>query len=261
MVRKEQEFPAPNELVVGTVIKVFDQGAFVALDEYGGKEGMVHLREIASGWIKNIRDYVRENQRVVCKVLAVDKQKGTIDLSLRMVAEWEKEQKLREFEAEKKAEKLLLLAAKKLRKSESKAYEEAGFALMKKFGSLHRAFEEIAKVGPSCLEDLKLRASWVKALHAVSQTLVKPAVYTVTGYLSLMCPTSNGVEVIRDAMISAKNAMASKVNFYSAGSPLYRVVATGSSYKEAEELLQKAVQMVTSKVEQAGGRGEFRRPK
>lgn len=261
MVRKAEEFPSPNELVVGTVVKVFDQGAFVSLEEYGGKEGMVHLKEVASGWIKNIRDHVRENQRVVCKVLAVDRQKGIIDLSLRMVTEWEKEQKLKEFEAEKKAEKLFLLVAKKLKKSEKKAYEEAGFALIRKFGSLHRAFEEIAKVGPSCLEDLNLGKNWVKGLHSVSQTLTKPTTCTVSGYLYLMCPTSNGVEVIRNSMLSVKQAMAPHINFYSAGSPLYRIVATGSSYKEAEELLDKAARMVISKIEEAGGKGEFRRSK
>jgi len=261
MVRKIEEFPSPNELVVGTVVKVFDQGVFVSLEEYGGKEGMIHLSWRGSGWIKNIRDHVRENQRVVCKVLAVDRQKGTIDLSLRMVTEWEKEQKLKEFEAEKKAEKLLLLVAKKLKKSEKKAYEEAGFALIKKFGSLHRAFEEIAKAGPSCLEDLNLGKNWIKRLILASQTLVKPTVCTVAGYLRLTCPASNGVEIIRNSMLSVKEAMAPNIKFYCAGVPLYRIVATGSSYKEAEEFLEKAARMVISKVEEGGGKGEFRKSK
>jgi len=259
VVRKEAEFPSPNELVVGTVVKVFDQGAFVSLEEYGGKEGMVYLKEVASGWIKNIRDHVKENQRVVCKVLAVDKQKGSIDLSLRRVTVGERKQKLAEFEAERRAEKLLLLVAKKLKRGEEKAYEEAGFPLLRKFGSLHRAFSEIAREGPACLEDLELGKSWVKALCSASQALVKQKVCTVEGYLSLVCPVSNGVEIIRNSMVSAKEAMASKVRFYSAGSPLYRVVVTGSSYKEAEDLLEKAAKMVIEKVEEAGGKGEFLR--
>ncbi len=40
---------------MATVKEVFDQGAYLTLDEYEGKEGMVHISEIASGWVKNIR--------------------------------------------------------------------------------------------------------------------------------------------------------------------------------------------------------------
>ena len=38
MVRKRKPLPTVGELVVGTVTKVFDYGAYLNLDEYGGKE-------------------------------------------------------------------------------------------------------------------------------------------------------------------------------------------------------------------------------
>ncbi|MHC1573550.1 MAG: S1 RNA-binding domain-containing protein, partial [Candidatus Syntropharchaeales archaeon] len=62
----KNSWPREGELIVGTVKKVLDFGAFVTLDEYPGQEGMIHLSEVASGWIKYIRDYVREGQKVVC---------------------------------------------------------------------------------------------------------------------------------------------------------------------------------------------------
>ena len=83
--RGEYEWPEEGELVVCTVKNVKNFGAFGDLDEYDGKEGFIHVAEVSSGWIKYIRDYVREGQKLVCKVLRVDKEKGHIDLSLKAV--------------------------------------------------------------------------------------------------------------------------------------------------------------------------------
>ena len=54
----KKEYPAEGELVVGTVVKVQNFGAFVTLDEYPGKEGFIHIAEIATGWVKRIRNHI-----------------------------------------------------------------------------------------------------------------------------------------------------------------------------------------------------------
>ena len=59
MVRKRQEIPSENDLVICTITKVFSHGAFAKLDEYGDIEGFIHISEVASAWIKNIRDFVK----------------------------------------------------------------------------------------------------------------------------------------------------------------------------------------------------------
>src|SRR3989337_4504240 len=110
----EYEFPEEAELVVCTVKDVKNFGAFVTLDEYEGKEGFIHIAEVSSGWIKYIRDYVREGQKLVCKVLRVDRDKGHIDLSLKAVNEHQKREKIQEWKNEQKAEKLLAISAERL---------------------------------------------------------------------------------------------------------------------------------------------------
>ena len=40
-----------------------------------GKEAFIHISEVSSGWVKNIRDYVRENQKIVARVLRVNPKK------------------------------------------------------------------------------------------------------------------------------------------------------------------------------------------
>ena len=244
-----------------TVKKVFAQGAFMKLDEYGGKEGMVHISEVASGWIKNIRDYIREGQKGVCKVLDVDPKRKHVDLSLRRVKDSERRWKVQQLKREQRAEKLLELVAAKFEKSLDEAYDEVGFALQDKFGDIYSALESVVK-DKSVLADVVKDRRWVDALSEVAASAIKPPSYKVVGHLDLSCTSSNGVEVIKSAMIDARDSTKGNevdVEFYYVGSPRYRIEVTAPSYKAAENAMQKAVEDAIAAVEKAGGKGEFHR--
>src|SRR3990167_9616471 len=89
MLYKKKGMPEVNEVVMCTVKKVLFHSVFVDIEDYG-LEGMIHISEVSPGRIRNIRDYVKEGKKIVCKVLKVDEVKGHIDLSLRRVNEAEK---------------------------------------------------------------------------------------------------------------------------------------------------------------------------
>jgi translation initiation factor 2 subunit 1 len=107
---QREGWPEPGELVVCTVDQVVDFGAFVILDEYANKRGLIHISEVASGWIKYIRDHVREGQKIVCKVLNVDPSRHHIDLSLKDVNEHQRRDKIQAWKADQKAWKWLEMA-------------------------------------------------------------------------------------------------------------------------------------------------------
>ena len=71
------EFPEEGELVVGTVTSIRNFGAFVTLDEYADREAFIHLSEVATGWVKYIRDHIREGQKIVARVLRIDPVEGS----------------------------------------------------------------------------------------------------------------------------------------------------------------------------------------
>ncbi|HVO36618.1 MAG TPA: S1 RNA-binding domain-containing protein, partial [Candidatus Acidoferrum sp.] len=71
MAANKPEWPEPGDLVIATIQSVTDYGAYAKLDEYD-KQGLLHISEISSSWVRNIRDFVRENQKIVLKVLRVD---------------------------------------------------------------------------------------------------------------------------------------------------------------------------------------------
>ncbi|RJS86435.1 S1 RNA-binding domain-containing protein, partial [Candidatus Bathyarchaeota archaeon] len=47
------EWPEVGELVVATVRRIESYGAYVTLDEYDDKEGLLHISEISPSWVRN----------------------------------------------------------------------------------------------------------------------------------------------------------------------------------------------------------------
>lgn len=258
MVRRRHEWPTVEELVLCTVTKVFHQGAFAELDEYG-KRGMIHLTEVASGWIKNIRDHVREGQKVVCKVLAVDERKAHVDLSMRRVKEGQRRWKVEQWKREQRAEKLLEFVARKLGKTLNAAYNEAGFALQDHFGDLYSAFESLAR-GEKLPPDLGIGERWVGALTEASESMAAPPSFKVSGYLDLSFPGPDGVERLRSAMAGARDSVGGgevRVEIYYVGSPRYRVEVVAPSYKQAEAAMHRLAEFAIAAAKESGGSGEF----
>src|SRR5467141_1592084 len=142
--------PEVGDLVVVTVTRVEDYGAYVKLDEFSGIEGLVHISEISTTWVRNIREHARQGQKLVLKVLRVSSQRNQIDLSLRRVTGREKSEKMLEWKKERKAEAILKSAAERMNKPEEDA-EAIKKILLDKFGSLYEPLEESIDNGTEAL--------------------------------------------------------------------------------------------------------------
>lgn len=71
---------AVGAIVEGKVTGITKFGAFVALPE--GKSGMVHISEVASTFVNDIKDFLQEGQQVKVKIINID-QAGRINLSIK----------------------------------------------------------------------------------------------------------------------------------------------------------------------------------
>ena len=67
-------------IVEGKVTGITKFGAFVALPE--GKFGYVHISEVASTFVNDIKDFLQEGQQVKVKIINID-QAGRINLSIK----------------------------------------------------------------------------------------------------------------------------------------------------------------------------------
>ncbi|OKY78587.1 MAG: Translation initiation factor 2 alpha subunit (SUI2) [Candidatus Methanohalarchaeum thermophilum] len=259
---KTSEYPNEGELVVCTVTEVVDFGAFVELEEYDKKEGLIHISELASGWIKHVRDHVQEGQKVVCKVLEVQPEKEQINLSLKDVNQHQEKEKIQEWKNEQKAERWAEFVAEKLDKDKEAFYEEVGYDLTEEYdGLLYPAFEEAALSGKKPLLEKGVEEKWVKSLVEVANENVEIPYVEITGYLELRSYDSNGVKKIRETLEEASQVETnnSKVEISYVGSPHYRIHVRAPGYKEAEKTLSRVSEEAIESIEEKGGEGDFHR--
>ena len=70
----------PGKIVTGKVTGISPFGAFISLGE--GKTGLVHISEVALSYVKNVSDFLKENDEVKVKIISID-DKGKVSLSIK----------------------------------------------------------------------------------------------------------------------------------------------------------------------------------
>ena len=259
---RKPEWPEAGDLVLATVDTVTDYGAYLKLDEYD-KEGLLHISEISSSWVRNIRNFVREGQKVVVKVLRVNVEKGHIDLSLRRVTKREKIEKIMSWKKERKAETLLRSVSEKTGLPLDEIHEKAGALIEKEYG-LYEGFEKAVKEGAEAFTKIGVPEELATVLAKVAKEKIRLPMVKVKGIVELSCLKPDGVKVIQDAFLNAKKAERSReadLRFYVVSAPRYCIEVSAENYKGAEAALQRVAETVVSNVVKAGGQGVFKREK
>lgn len=263
MVLKRAEWPSPDEFVVAVATKVAPYGAYVVLPEYGNKEGFIHISEVSSTWVRNIRNHIHENQRVIVKVLQVDTQKKHIDCSLRRVSNETKRSKNNEWKRAQKAEKFLELIAKENEWSLETIYEKIGWALEDAFGEIYKGLEITADLGVEALEGIDTTKKLKSQIADLAKARIEIPSIEIEGEMNIQVSGPNGVEVIKKALVggleSGENLDKSTVEIYTLGSPRYKLRIVSPDYKEGEELLSEILGKVTKTIESGGGTFSFDR--
>ncbi len=261
MAERKPEWPEVGDLVIATIETVTDYGAYAKLDEFD-KRGLLHVSEISSSWIRNIRDFVREGQKLVLKILRVDLEKGHIDLSFRRVTKRERIEKVLLWKKERKADALLRGVAEKVSLTNEELYEKAGKIIQQKY-DLYEAFEKAAIEGAEALTEIGLPEDLATVFAQVAQERIHVKLVKVRGVLEIRCSKPNGAKIIKEVFTKAKaeKTKDAAVTFYVIAAPKYSVEAAAENYKRAEDVLQKVANNVVSNISKAGGQGTFRREK
>ncbi len=256
MAAKKAEFPDEGELILGTVDSIFKQGAFITLDEYGSKKGLLHLSEISLKWVRNIHDYVREGQKVVLLVLGVNPGRGHIDLSLRRVTEAQRKEKLQEVKQKQRSKKLMEIAARELKLTE-KDVEDIEDAMLKKYESLYAGLESIAADNAS-IEQLDVKSEWKPKLVELIRNNIRAPMVSITGYVDLKSYSESGIDDIMDALrIIRDYDKDCKIQASYISAPVYFLKATARDYKAAERVLKGAAEAGIEHLHKRNGVGEY----
>ena len=91
-----------GQIYDGVVRNITQYGAFVDVAAEDGKRlsGMVHISEVADAFVRDIHDYLHENDKVRVKVISINPQ-GKVSMSIKQAAEQTEMQKPRPDQKEK----------------------------------------------------------------------------------------------------------------------------------------------------------------
>jgi len=253
--------PSEGELVVAVVREVKQNGAYVDLDEYDGIEGFIFIGEIASGWVKNIRAFVRPGQRLICKVMRTRKDNKSLELSLKSVSEERKRDRLAQWKNEERAKQLLKVLAEQVGWSEDEL-AETQMELTESYATLYGAFEEAAKT-PESLEEIGFEGDWIAPFIEIAVKNIIPDTVEIRGRFILNVDQAEGIEVIRNALIAAENVSDEEseliVTCHYDGAPSYRIDLKAPDFKTAEEGWNNATNACIEIIQTAGGSAEAER--
>lgn len=245
-------YPSRDDLVVVKVGQILAYGVFVEMLEYNNLKGFVHISNVSSSWVKNIRNFVKPNQVRVAKVLNVDLEKKQIDLSFAGVSSSRERQKINDFRQFNREEKLIDLLAKQSGKKFDEVWQEVAEPLSSEYGSLLDAFEKIA-LG----EDISsiVGEKWVGQLKEMVEKNVVVSRKTLRGKLIIHSMDSNGVEVVKEILKEAESVKGCEIAYIGSGN--FSIFCSSYTFKDAEKILGKAVGVAEAKAKSLGAQFEF----
>lgn len=206
-----------GELVLCTVDKIIGTTVFVKL-ENTNLEGTITTSEIAPGRIRNLRDYVIPNKKIVCKVLKAEGEK--IQLSLRRVKPNERKELLDKIEKEKSFKAILrtILGKENTDKIIEKLTEKQ---------NLTELFEDL-KENINFLENIIGKENTNKIIKILDSKKEKPK--EIKQVIKLSSKSSNGIVIVKDILKESCNNSLCKINYIAAGK--YNLSIEGKDFKK-----------------------------
>lgn len=254
--------PDEGELVLATVNNISPHGVYVTLDEYGRLPAFLHISEITTGWVRDIERYAKPGQKIVLKVIRINKTRKEIDLSLRQVSGEERKEKVIEVKKTEKA-RSIMEAMKKTLNMDDSGISNLENQILEKYDSLYDAFDDIARRGPKAIQKIEgLSEDYSRALETISAEKITIPIVEVRGVMDIRVRASDGIEVIRGALKSvedSKSSSGAQVKTTYLGTPRYRLTVKAENYKVAERVLQNAREKIQAAVEKSHGKFAFSR--
>ena len=257
MTSDTQELPEIGEIVIATITKISDHGAYVTLDEYNKIQGFLHVSEIAPGWVRKVNKYVRQGEKKVLLVKKVESGRKEIDLSLKQISKDQRKKKLLDVKRFEKEQGILKNIQEKSELT-TKQIEELEDKFLSKYDSVYDAMLNIAIKGNAEIDDLKLQKKVLTIIEDICSKMKLPSV-ELRGVLEISNNGSNGVELIQKTLTEAENSKDAKIDITYLGAPRYRLSLLSQDFKTAEKSLKPILEKIEKNVKKQNGLYNFTR--
>lgn len=217
-----------GDLILGTVTGIEGTSVFIKIDE--NTSGTITFSEVAPGRIRNIRDYVMPNKKIVCKVLRVSS--NNIDLSLRRVTSKERGEVLEQFKQEQTARSVI----NSLLKENAKEIEEkilSDFKTLSEFFTKAREDESIiSKYIPKEFEEQIKKVCQKRKKEVEVKKIVKLKSLQPDGINKIKTLFENANPIIEITYIAAGN---------------FQIKVKEEDYKKANLIINEFLQQIEAK--------------
>ena len=257
MTTETHELPEIGELVIATIAKVGDHGAYATLDEYSNVQGFLHVSEVGQGWIRNVSKFIKEGEKKVLLVKNIRAGREEIDLSLKQVSREQRKNKLLDVKRFEKGKGIIKNIQEKAKLSND-GIEKLEDKILSKYDSVYDGVIDIATNGIKVFSDLKLPKKTLDIIEEASTKIKLPSV-EIRGILELTNNSSNGVENIRNSLQGFEGTDQNNVKILYIGAPRYRISVTDSDFKSAEKTLKPILEDIQKNIEKNKGSFKFTR--
>lgn len=244
---EDRSLPEPGEVVVCTVREITSHGIYVNLDQYDGTNGFLHVSEISTGWVRNIDRVAKVSQKLILKVIRLNRARREIDLSLRQVTNEERRQKVIEWKREERALTIIDAVRKKVGIDDAQV-KDLRRKLEEQFGTLYVALETAARKGAEGLLGVGLSEKEAKAVAEIAAEKIIPPKYEVGALVEISSRSPEGIEQVKRTLLAAASAPSAEVHITYAGAPHYRVRITADDYKQAEKAMDSVLERIKNGV-------------
>lgn len=209
-----------GDIVLCTVKSIAGTTVFVHIE--GDGDGSVITSEIASGRIRNLRDYVVPNKKIVCKVLRVIGDR--IELSLRRVTAKEREDVMEIYKRELTSKSII-----------SSISQQAIEKIKAKYESLSE-FIESAKESQKILEEFFSKEEAERLLRIITEK--KEHDVEIKKEFSLSSKAPEGIEKIKTLLKGLE------ISYLGGGK--YSLKLKAKNFKEANQKAREILEKIES---------------
>ena len=258
MSTETQELPEVGEIVIATIKKTGDHGAYVSLDEYDDIQGFLHISEIAPGWVRKVTKYVKEGDKKVLLVKKIQANRAEIDLSLKQISKEQRKKKLLDVKRFEKEQGILKNIQDKVKLS-SEEVDVLEEKLLSKYKSVYDAVIDIGTNNINVIDDLEISEKIKKTIDELSKKIKLPTV-EIRGILEMTNNKSDGIEIIRKILLDAiKESQNQKIKILYLGAPKYRLSIVAQDFKTAEKTLKPILEKIEKNTSKQNGTFKFSR--
>lgn len=217
-----------DDIVLCTVKKIEGTTVFVDIDNNG--EGSIVMSEIAAGRIRNLREYVVPNKKIVCKVLRI--VNNQIELSLRRVTGKERETLTKKYQKEQTFTTMLNKTIKNPQEIIKKIKSEYDIS----------EFIEKARENPKILDNFVSKEEAKLITKILSEKKEKEK--RVKKVITLKSNSESGVDDIKQILSNKE------VEIRYLGGSNFTIFTIGKDFKEANQKLDSAILEIEKKAKE-----------